>query len=201
VCKDWLVIVHQHSSYVTSECCILAVTEWYGFVQSVYCDRLIHLSTVCVLWQTDTPQYSLRIMPADSPQYSLRIMPTDSPQYSLRIMPTVHLSTVYVLCQLIHLSTVYTLCQLIHVRPGSNCLASLFIQTCCCLQCTIRSHFSAAVQSPCPDAPSINVWITCWYQDGSWGIPWHIFQLVQSALCCILIVMSLMTSWSSVMLS
>ena len=131
--------------------CIMA--EWYSSIQSVYYGILIQLNRACVLWQTDTHQYSLRIM-AD--------------WYT-------SIQSVYY-DRLIHVNTVCVLWQLIHVRQGSNCLAPLFIQICCCLQCSFRSQFPAVMQSPCADVSSINVWITCWYQGGCWHIPCTFFS-------------------------
>ena len=161
------------------------MADWYTSLQSVQYGRLIQLNTVCVLWQADTPQYSLCMM-ADwytsirSVCYGRLIYLntvcvlwlTDIPQYSLCIMRDWYtiIQSVY-FGRLIHLNTVCVLWQLIHVHPGSNCLAPLFIQICCCLQCSFRTLFPAVMQSPCADVSSIIVWSTCLYQDGSWYIP------------------------------
>ena len=129
------------------------MAQWYTSIKSVYYGTLIYLNTVCVLWQTDTASYSLCIMA----------------QWYTSIQ-SVYYGT------LIHLNTVCVLWQLIYVHLGSNCLALLFIQICCCWQCSFRTQVPTVMQSACADVSTINVWITCWYQDGSWQIPCMFFN-------------------------
>jgi hypothetical protein len=85
------------------------MTDWYSSIQSVYYGTLIHLNTVCVLWHTDTAQYSL---------------------YCGTL---IHLNTVCVLCQLIHLNTVCVLWQT--DTPPSTHEPFTFFGTICCSHC------------------------------------------------------------------
>jgi hypothetical protein len=109
------------------------MADWYTSIRSAYYGRLIHINTVCVLWQTDTHQYGLRIMTdwytsIRSAYYGRLIhinivcvlWQTDTHQYSLRIMADWYTSirSAYY-DRLIHINTICVLWQT-DIRPSTQ---------------------------------------------------------------------------------
>jgi len=98
------------------------MADWYSSIQSVYNGRLILLNIVCELWQLDTAQYSLCIMPIDTFQYSLCIM-----KHWYTTVQSVYHGT------LIHHKT---FCVIRHtVTPPSTHEHFTFFGTVCCSHC------------------------------------------------------------------